>query len=167
MKHIPTLWRTLLVLTLLLCGSASVHAVPPQNFVAGSLDKILETRIGKPFLMVLWSLECPPCRHEMALLGRTIKADPDFDVVLISTDDFEEGARTEILLAEYGMDQTESWIFADPHTQRLRYEIDPKWYGELPRAYFYDPQHQRLALSGALQPQHLVAWSQAISNDRR
>jgi hypothetical protein len=30
------------------------------------------------------------------------------------------------------------------------FEIDPKWYGELPRTYFLDAAHQRTGVSGVL-----------------
>ena len=29
-------------------------------------------------------------------------------------------------------------------------EIDPQWFGELPRTYFLDSKHQREGISGAL-----------------
>lgn len=134
----------------------------PKPFVPGSYSAILAARQGRPFLLVLWSINCPPCRKELDLLADTHREYPMLDLVLIATDDTGDINQVRGVLAEYGLDNLESWIFADPNDQRLRYEIDDKWYGELPRSYFYDPEHNRIALSGSLKSQHLEAWIAAV-----
>ena len=35
-------------------------------------------------------------------------------------------------LAKSGLSNAENWIFDDSFVERLRYEIDPKWQGEIP-----------------------------------
>ena len=45
---------------------------------------------------------------------------------------------------------------------KLRYGIDPSWFGELPRSYFYDAAHNRLPHSGALNEDHIEAWLAAV-----
>ena len=42
--------------------------------------------------------------------------------------------------------------------EKLRYVIDQDWYGELPRSYYYDADHQRSSHSGTLSQQQLSAW---------
>ena len=39
-----------------------------------------------------------------------------------------------------------------------RFEIDPRWGGELPRVYLYDRQHTRRAHSGRLDTRELERW---------
>jgi len=41
---------------------------------------------------------------------------------------------------------------------KLRFYIDPGWYGELPRSYFYDAAQQRSGHSGALTRAQLQDW---------
>ncbi len=130
----------------------------PRPFMPGSLSEILSARQGRPFLLILWSVDCPPCRKELDLLAKTHRAYPKLDLVLIATDDIASAKEAEAILKEHGLGDVESWMFADSNAQRLRYEIDPRWYGELPRGYFYDAAHNRLGLSGALRPEHLQAW---------
>ena len=36
------------------------------------------------------------------------------------------------MLDKAGLDKVESWRFADSFTERLEFEIDPQWHGELP-----------------------------------
>ncbi|MFN3918859.1 MAG: TlpA family protein disulfide reductase [Methylohalobius sp.] len=143
-----------LLLTLI---SAPAFAAVPHLFFPSSLEQIRTQRLG-PFLLVLWSLDCPACRQELKLLGETLKANPKLDLVLVATDDQARAEEVEALLARYGLDSAESWIFGSADTARLRYAIDPGWYGELPRAYFYLPDGQRIGHSGPLGTEQIEAW---------
>jgi hypothetical protein len=55
----------------------------------------------------------------------------------------------------------ESWIFANDNHQQLRYAVDPRWYGELPRGYFYAADGSRRAHSGGLTRPQIEAWLSA------
>jgi hypothetical protein len=148
-----------LIAGLLLWTGCYAERSEPRPFKPGSLSEIIGDRQGQPFLLILRSVDCPPCRKELDLLAQTRRAHPELDLVLIATDDITSYAQeVHAILKKHGLGDAESWIFADPNAQRLRYEIDPKWYGELPRGYFYDAAHHRLGVSGALKPEHLSAW---------
>lgn len=98
------------------------------------------------------------------MLAKLRKEYPNFNLVLVATDDVARSAEVQAFLLERGLAQVESWIFAEPNPQRLRYEIDSGWYGELPRSYFYDPKHERLGVSGALKAKQIRAWMQATGH---
>ncbi|ADJ29543.1 TlpA family protein disulfide reductase [Nitrosococcus watsonii] len=144
-------------------GAAAVAGTgtAPLPFESGSLEKILDSRADKPFLLVMWSLECPPCRKEMDLLAEMRRQHPKLDVVLVSTDEMERADQVAAAVKGHGLEKTESWLFAGP-AQRLRYEIDPGWYGEMPRSYFYDANHERVAVSGALEEAQIQAWLEHV-----
>jgi hypothetical protein len=84
------------------------------------------------------------------------------DLVLIATDNITSAREVYATLSKHGLGDVESWIFADPNAQRLRYEIDPRWYGELPRSYFYAAEHKRVGLRGALKPEQLKVWLESL-----
>jgi hypothetical protein len=98
----------------------------------------------------LWSVDCAPCRVELDMLGQMKKADPDFPLVVISTDSIEMREDAADILDEYQLAGETTWMFADSFVERLRFSIDPGWYGELPRSYFYDAEHNMMAHSGIL-----------------
>jgi hypothetical protein len=52
----------------------------------------------------------------------------------------------------------EQYQYAEVDEDRLRYNIDPAWYGELPRTYFYDATHQVTPLSGKISNSFLDKW---------
>ncbi|HET8701513.1 MAG TPA: TlpA family protein disulfide reductase [Nitrococcus sp.] len=133
---------------------------PVQPFRAESLAQIQAAQGRAPFVLVLWSLDCPPCFHELELLGRLHRADPALQLVLVATDSYAEpGVRSAIrgALERFGLDGVEAWAFAGD-SQRLRYAIDPHWYGELPRSYFYGPGQPRDAVSGLLDEARVRAF---------
>jgi hypothetical protein len=138
-----------IILTIFL-GSA--HAESPQlkSFSTGSYQQLLTNHKEQPFMLVIWSLTCPSCVKDMALLNELHKSRPDIKMVMLATDDISESAQVQALLLKNNLTSVENWIYADDNTQKLNYEIDPQWYGEQPRTYFFDAKHQRTGISGVI-----------------
>lgn len=154
-----TIFRFLVRFLLLsLLAWQAAFAAAPQSFQADSLPKIVETRQGKPFLLVLWSLDCSVCMKELDSLGGLLKKQPKLNLVLVSTDAPELAGEAATVLEMRGLGPVESWIFAEGDSPELRYAVDPTWYGELPRSYFYEAGGQRRGVSGAIDAAELNAW---------
>lgn len=138
---------------------SAVEAVRP--FVAGSLAKIVAQRQGKPFVLAFWSASCAHCPRELKALGELRRRNPKIDIVLVAADTPEEAPLTAQLAASYGLSKVEQWVFADEMQERLRFEIDQRWHGELPRTHFYDRQHGIEVVSGVVPKAQLLAWVKA------
>src|SRR3569623_623551 len=126
-----------LAAAMLALAAAGAQATAP--FVRGRQQAIVAAQQGRPFVQALWSLDCVHCRDDLALLGRLRKQYPALQVILVATD-------------------AASWLFADRFVERLRYEIDPQWFGELPRTYFYGADGKRTAVSGKLDARDVEQW---------
>jgi len=150
--------RTLLFIALALLTNIT-HAESPvlKPFTSGSYQQLLTDNADKPFIVAVWSLTCPSCIKDMAVLSAVHKAQPDIKIIMLSTDDISEAADAEKILASNQLTAVENWIYAEENTQKLQFEIDPKWYGELPRTYFFDKAHQRDGVSGVLSKQDYEA----------
>ncbi|MDX1491055.1 MAG: hypothetical protein R3332_07200 [Pseudohongiellaceae bacterium] len=144
-----------LVLLLSLFGSTALNADNIRHFEASSLASLKQEFAGQPFVLSLWSIDCLPCRVELEMLGEIKRQSPDFPLLLVSTDPIEQREEAVYILEEYGLDAIDTWMFADSFVERLRFSIDPNWYGELPRSYFYDEDHNRQAHSGILSREEL------------
>lgn len=129
-----------------------------QAFTADSFAEIKARFAGEEFLLGLWSVDCPPCLVELDLMGRLLEEHPSLPFVLVSTDSIEERELALEFLEDYGLADRETWMFADSFTERLRYSIDPNWFGELPRSYFFDASHQRQSHSGVMSEDLLESW---------
>ena len=145
----------ILAATLLTPGMASADH---KAFRADSLKQIEQQYAGKTFLLVLWEISCFPCHEEMALLGTLKQEHPDANVVMISTDDISKQQEISTMLESHGLEDIDSWLFADPNIEKLRYTIDPEWFGELPRNYIYDTDSSRFGMSGKLTQEILDEW---------
>lgn len=135
--------------------SLSVFAQPAladniQPFTTETFANIKAEYTDKPFFVSLWSVDCPPCRVELEMLGELVAEQPDLALVLISTDQIAERDFANDVLADAGLDGIVSWMFADSFAERLRYTIDPYWFGELPRSYYYDADHNSRSHSGIM-----------------
>lgn len=95
------------------------------------------------------------------MLGKLKRQKRQFDLVLVSTDAEADQQSLQAVLARYQLQGLDSYIFDDSPAQYLRYAIDPSWYGELPRSYLFDQQHQRQAVSGLLSEELLSNWLKA------
>lgn len=143
---------------LLLCLSAAAFAQETRPFVRGSQQAIVAAHQGKPFILALWSLDCTHCRDDLALLGRLQARYNKLDIVLVATDTPSREAEIQALLEQYALQRAESWVFADSYTERLRFEIDAQWYGELPRTYFFGADGKMAAVSGKIRLQPTERW---------
>lgn len=129
-----------------------------KPFVSGSYRQIISARQGKPFIVNFWSLSCGYCLVELEMLKKLARKFPGLDLVLVSTDTPEEQQPVSATLAKYSLKKAEAWVFADSYTERLRFEIDRKWQGELPRTYFFDAKGNVNAISGKVEPEELEQW---------
>lgn len=151
------LGRTIFGLALF-AAMASVFAQEIRPLARGDYRKIVESHAGKPFVVALWSLDCAYCGAELAMLGDVLGKHRNLDLVLISTDANVPHEQLAAMLEKAGLGNADAWVFADSHTERLRFEIDAEWYGELPRTCFYAADGSATAVSGSLTRAEVEAW---------
>ena len=136
-----------------------------RSFTTGSLGQVLASREGRPFILVLWSLECQYCPTELKMLSELKRSHPKLDVVLIATDTVSDIPQLISRAESYGTGKFEQWVFAEDMPERLRLEIDGRWYGEVPRTYFYDQKHQREVKMGLVNKAFVEEWMARNASD--
>ena len=147
--------KTLVYCILFWVISINASARPTlKNFTHGSYEQVVKKYQQQPFVLVLWSLDCPPCYKELELLAAE-RTKNNFNLVLVSIDGADASSEVSDVLKKYNLQNVDSWLFNEHSSQQLRYEIDPLWYGELPRSYLFDIQHHRQAISGVLNTSQL------------
>jgi thiol-disulfide isomerase/thioredoxin len=143
----------------LAAASIGANAEPIHSFTPDSMERIEAAQKGKPFVVVIWSLDCEFCRTSLETLAQERRHRPDLTVVTVSTDtvdDPELGPMMRERLAKLGMDH-DAWAFGDAPPERLRYAIDRSWHGEKPRSYWFDGKGDRTAYSGLITPEIIKA----------
>jgi hypothetical protein len=163
MSPITLPFKAVAILSSALCFASQAFAGDLRTFVKGSYQEILNENKDQPFLMVLWSVDCPPCHKEMAMLGGMLEQHPEMRLVLVGTDQSVDRAALHATLDRHQVRAAQNWVFSQDIPERLRYEIDPRWYGELPRSYFFDAGHARIGKSGQLTEEVMSAWLKQIA----
>jgi thiol-disulfide isomerase/thioredoxin len=161
--------RLLAVLVAACCALASVASAQdaPRPFERGSWEKILGAHAGKPVVIHFWGLTCAPCLVELPEWTKLKTARPDLRLVLLAADPVQqEPERLAATLSRAGLGGVESWSFADRFYERLRYEIDPAWAGELPRTVMIAADGKVTVLAGVADLTQVRTWLDAQSKPR-
>jgi thiol-disulfide isomerase/thioredoxin len=125
--------RFALAVVLTLAWAFPAYAAEPRPFVQGSWQELRRAHDGRPTIVHFWGLTCTPCLVELPEWGRFERSEPKADIVMVAADPVAiDPGDLGAALAKAGFAKIESWRFADPFTERLEYEIDPAWQGELP-----------------------------------
>ena len=102
-----TMMRSLFTVLMLGCvmvaAMAANAAESVRPFTQGSLARVLEAREGRPFILMLWSLECQYCPTELKMLSELKRSHPKMDVVLIATDTVSDTPQLNARAESYGM----------------------------------------------------------------
>jgi thiol-disulfide isomerase/thioredoxin len=142
--------------------SASAAEAPPQlkPFERGSWQDILRSHAGRPTIVHFWGVTCGPCKVELPLLGEFMRDHSAIDVVTISADLVPDlpGA-TQAMLEKSGLQSAENWIFGDGFVERLRFEIDPAWQGDIPRTMLISREGTITTIEGSAETKDLQKWS--------
>jgi thiol-disulfide isomerase/thioredoxin len=151
----------LLGLGLLIMSASAPGAAPALNrFERGTWQSLLRGHAGRPTLVHFWGVTCGPCKVELPLLGQFAKDHPGIDVVTISADLVPNlPAATQSMLDKAGLSSTENFIFNDGFVERLRFEIDPAWQGDIPRTMLVARDGTITTIEGSAEMADLEKWS--------
>ncbi len=125
--------KAVLLLFALLLPHGSAPVGPLKPFVRGSWAEMRRAHRGAPVIVHFWGLSCAPCLGELPRWGQLLHDRPGLNLVLVAADPApEDPARVKVTLDRAGLASAEAWAFADSFLDRLRFEVDPDWAGELP-----------------------------------
>lgn len=145
--------RKLLFLALL---SLTARINAADILTSADVDKLFEPRNR---LVLFWSLECPACFKELAMLEEFLEKDPNIRIAMVSTDaDADRYPEVDEVYEPFQGPNIDKWVFNSGQGDALIFQIDRGWYGELPRSYFINENGERIAHSGLLTREELAVW---------
>ena len=158
----------LLALLFTLAWLGGAQAGSPLPFERGSWARLRAEHAGHPTVIHLWGLTCGPCLVELPHWGKLAAERRDLKLVLIAADPMpQDPDRVEATLKSAGLGESDSFSFTDRFYERLRYEIDPAWAGELPRTLMIDRDGKATVLTGVADLGQVRAWLDAQSKSPR
>lgn len=139
-------------------GYVSAGETVIRPFVKGTFKEIREAHSGTPFILSFWSETCGYCLEELALFGELLTESSKVTLVIVATDPFLDEETVNRVLSDSKLDLNQAWVFADQFAEKLYFDIDRRWRGELPRTYFFDAKDNVLVHSGVVKKEELEAW---------
>ena len=158
LTNLKQLIATVFILLCLYSSLSFANESKFSAFVKGSFSQIQLKHKGSPYIIAFWSETCAYCMKELALFGRLLKEYPQIKLITITTDPFLEDETVQQIISSKNIEETETWIFADNFAERLYYDINPRWRGELPLTYFFDRNNKMIKHMGVVKEDELVKW---------
>jgi hypothetical protein len=147
--------QSMLALLALAFALFSSAAPAIEQFETDSLSDVIASQKGKSFILLVWSLDCQYCQASLKTLKEETRKRKDLRIVTLATDSLDDpqaAALVQQRLAALGMDAN-AWAFGGAPAEQLRYAIDPKWHGEMPRSYWFNARGDKVAHSGVVTPE--------------
>jgi thiol-disulfide isomerase/thioredoxin len=147
------------VVALLLVLSAPITAADLKPFGRGGWQQLRRAHAGAPLIVHFWGLTCAPCLTELPKWGRLLRERHGVDLVFVAADpEPQEPARVTARLAQAGLASGENWMFTDRFVERLQFEVDPTWAGELPLTILVSRGGEVTTTAGTADFAALRAW---------
>ena len=140
---------------LLATGACALDFKP---YGVGGFASLKKTHAGKPLIVHFWSVTCPPCLAELPDWAKIIAEKKGVNIVLVNTDDEEDRARAVARLEKAGLTQATHYGFADSFVEKLYFEADKTWRGELPFTALVAPDGGVTTVTGAVDDPLIAKW---------
>ena len=135
------------------------HANSEINpFIKGSFLQIQQAHSNQATIITFWSQSCDFCMKELALLGKLLKDYPSINLVSISTDPFLKPTIVNNILSSKNLIHFQKWVFADDYVERLYFDVEKTWRGELPLTYFLNKDNTLHKKLGVIKEDKLIHW---------
>lgn len=145
--------KIMLIASLFISANIYAEQVNIKSFKKDSYQQILNHYKDQPWVLILWSVTCSSCLSEMGLIQQIHQQNPKLNIIMVSVDGPEFYQEMAQIIQQEKLTTIEHWGFAEDNSPALRYVIDSRWYGELPRTYFFDREHHKTGVSGVLSHQ--------------
>ncbi|WP_068497122.1 TlpA family protein disulfide reductase [Magnetospirillum moscoviense] len=150
--------KAILTVLALLWAIAPAQAGDIRPFGRGDWARLSAAQAGRPAVVHFWSLTCAPCLAELPAWAAFAKRHPGIELILVATDPVAQAPKLAAILARAGLGGAQSWAFDGSLAERLRFEIDPDWMGELPHTARLDAAGRAAFRTGSLTEDGLSEW---------
>lgn len=158
---------------LVICALAVALAVPLASSGARALDfrpygrgafaQIVKAHAGRPLIIHFWSVTCPPCIAELPQWAKMHGEKKDLNIVFVNTDGDEDRARAQARMEKVGLGKAAHYGFSDDFVEKLYFEADHGWRGELPFTALVAPDGAVTAVTGAVDDPLVVKWLEKLA----
>lgn len=140
--------RLLIALAFLAGAASPALCTEFQPYGRGDFAKLKKAHAGRPLIAHFWSVTCAPCLAELADWAKVARDNAAIDFVFVNTDRDADRPRAQARLEKAGLTEAQNYAFADPFAEKLYYEVEPTWRGELPFNALVNRKGRAIAVIG-------------------
>jgi thiol-disulfide isomerase/thioredoxin len=152
------IFRSLAAATALALASSAGLALDFKPYGRGAFADIVKAHAGRPLIIHFWSVTCAPCLVELPQWAKMLGEQKDADIVFVNTDDEEDRARAQMRAEKAGLGKATHYGFSDDFAEKLYYEADTNWRGELPFTALVAPGGGVTSVTGAIDDPLVAKW---------
>ena len=149
---------------LLVLLDGNTFAKPITPYRSGDWAKLIQQTKGRPAIIHIWGFSCGPCVAELPAWGRFAQAQPKLKLILLEVDQVPEDMTAKTLI-DAKLSEADNHVSVDYFDEYMRYEIDPKWQGELPITLLIDAQGNTRKLRGSVDFKIVNDWVSKTKKD--
>ena len=146
----------------LLCTHVMAKPVTPYH--GGDWAKLLAQAQGHNAIIHIWGFSCGPCVTELPAWGSFMQTHPGVLVAFLEVDQVPEDMTIKTL-TQANLIEALHFVSADYFDEYMRYEIDPKWQGELPITLLIDAQGNTQKIRGSVDFNRITRWLSKVTKD--
>lgn len=140
----------------LVSGAASATEFKPYG--RGSFQELREQHAGRPFVAHFWSVTCPSCLAELPDWAKIAAERKALDIVFVNADPDNDRPRAQNRIDKAGLSNLVQYGFADDFVERLYFEADKNWRGELPFTALIGADGALLTVIGTIDDPLIADW---------
>jgi thiol-disulfide isomerase/thioredoxin len=137
---------------------AAAQALEFKPYARGSFTELRKAHAGRPLLVHFWSATCAPCIAELSDWARIAHEGKGVDILFVNVDGEHDRVKAGARLEKAGLAGAVHYGFADDFLDRLFFEVDPTWRGELPFTAMVDSSGKLVTLTGPVDDHLIAEW---------
>jgi thiol-disulfide isomerase/thioredoxin len=145
-------------LAFLCLAAAPAAALDFLPYGRGGFAQLVKAHAGRPLMIHFWSVTCPPCLAELPQWAKMLAEQKGVDIVFVNTDGEEDRARAQARVEKAGLAKAAHYGFSDDFVEKLYFEADKSWRGELPFTALVAPDGAVTAVTGPVDDPLVAKW---------
>lgn len=150
--------RLLSFLFAIALAAGGAHALDFKPYARGAFAALAKAHAGRPLIVHFWSVTCPPCIAELPQWAKIVAEKKGIDVVFVNTDSEEDRPRAQARLEKAGLSNATHYGFSDDFVEKLYFEADKSWRGEMPFTALVAPDGGLVTVTGAVDDPLIAEW---------
>ena len=137
---------------------APARALEFKPYARGSFAELRMAHAGRPLVVHYWSVTCAPCLAELSDWASIAREKSGIDIVFVNVDGEHDRIKAAARLEKAGLAGVVQYGFADDFVDKLFFEVDPSWRGELPFTAMVDLGGKLVTETGPVEDSAIEGW---------